>query len=123
MAVPSKAVAFSAIMDPGELLDFDILMNSGTVKLLADGESAASYTLALYPEAIALGFTIRNDGLYAPVNDGTKLSLWFEVAPEFWLSSAFDGSGAMMAMVLTVTTNSVPPRRRQRTLTLGVTQL
>lgn len=123
MAVPAKAAKFAVEMDPAELLDFQLNLRGEKLKLLAEGEICASYTLTLYPEAAALGFAIKTTGLYAPNNDGEVITVWFETDPSFWGNAAFDGNGTTFAMELTVNTDHSPPRRRQRTLILGVVQL
>ena len=49
--------------------------------------------------------------------------MWFDFDVGTQADPAFDGNGATLAMELTVTTDNVPPRKRQRTITLGVLQL
>jgi hypothetical protein len=122
MAAPTSAFKFKTPMDPAEILDYQIKLKADVLPLLEDTEQAASYTLTLYPEATALGLSIKTGGGYDPINDGENITIWFEVASGFQLNAAFDGSGASLAMELTLTTDHVPPRKRQRTLILGVVQ-
>jgi hypothetical protein len=123
MTIPAKAAAFTVQMDPAELLDFQINLKGDKLKLLADDELCVSYTLTLYPEAAAVGFSIKSTGGYTPNNDGSIITVWFEVDAGDWTNALFDGGGFTVAMELTVDTDHVPPRRRQRTLTLTVVQL
>lgn len=123
MAVPPGAFKFKAAMDPGELLDYQIRLKDGGLRLLDDAESIASYTLTLYPEAVALGLEISSAAGYTPSNDTANITIWFQVASAFRENAAYSGEGATLAMELTVITTSVPVRRRQRTIVLGVAQL
>jgi hypothetical protein len=123
MPIPAQAFTFDAPMDPAEILDYEIKLADGTVKLLEDGETAASYTLTLYPEAVLLGLNIKTGGGYDPTNDGSIIKVWFDIDVGEQLNEAFDGGGARLAMELTVTTSNNPARKRQRTLVLEVLQL
>jgi len=123
MVVPASATKFKTAMDPAEILDYQIKLKDPADKLLEDAESIASYTLTLYPEAIALGLNIKTGGGYDPTEDGETITVWFDFDAGVLTDPAFDGNGATLAMELTVITDNVPARKRQRTLTLGVLQL
>ncbi len=123
MAIPTTAFKFSVIMDPAEKLDYQIRLKDAGKEILEPNESIDTYTLTLYPEATALGLSILTLGDYAPFHDGTNITIWLEVAEAFRLNAAYDGGGVAFGMELTVNTNNVPARRRQRTLTIGVSQL
>lgn len=123
MAIPLNAFQFKAPMDPAERLDYQIKLKSGELTLLESTELIASYTLTLYPEAIALGMSVMSTGSYAPSDDGESIKVWFEFNASYYTNAAFSGTGSVLAMELTVVTNSVPARTRQRTVTLGVLQL
>jgi hypothetical protein len=123
MAAPPSTFVFKAEMDPAEILDYEIQLKEGAQNLLEDTEQAASYTLTLYPEAVALGLTLKAGGGYDPTNDGANITVWLEVSGGFQTDPAFDGSGVQLAMELTVITDNVPPRKRQRTVAVKVLQL
>jgi len=123
MAVPTSATKFKTPMDPAEILDFQIQLRSDADPLLEDGESIATYTLTLYPEAVALGLNVKSGGGYDPVEDGETITVWFDFDVGSQTDVAFDGNGSTLAMELTVITDNVPARKRQRTLTLGALQL
>lgn len=123
MPVPASAFRFEADMDPAEILDFKILTKKPGEELLEAAEVISSYTLTLYPEATALGLSIKNTGLYVPQDNGVDITIWFEINTAFYTNAAFDGIGAALPMELTIFTNNTPSRKRQRTLLLGVLQL
>jgi len=122
MPIPPKAFIL-AEMDPAELLDYKFRLKQPGTKLLEDNEAVDTFTLALYPEAIALGLEIKSGGGYDESTDGDNITVWFEIDELFWDDVAYDGDGAGLAMELTLVTDNVPPRRRQRTLVLQVVQL
>ena len=122
MVVPASAFKFDAEMDPAELLDYQLKLSEGPLKLLEDGELFTTWTLTLYPEAIALGVELGS-GTYEPVADGENITVWFQVDPLFQEDAAFDGNGVDVPMELSITTNHAPARKRQRTLVLPMRQL
>ena len=110
-------------MDPAEILDYEIKLRDLDDPLLAEDEDIASYTLTLYPEAVALGLNIKTGGGYDPSNTVDTIKIWFDVDAGEQLNAEYDGAGAELAMELTVNTTSVPARKRQRTIILTVVQL
>jgi hypothetical protein len=83
--------------------------------LLLTGEGVASYALALTPEAVAAGLTLHDSAPYPITLTGNQLKLWLEVAPDMRGSPIFDGAGVIVGIELTITTTATPPRRKQRT--------
>ena len=122
MAQPSAPFEFKVPMDPAELLDFEIKLRDSP-QLLEVDEQYTDWTLTLYPEAAALGLQILVDPPYAPVTDGINITGWFQVLEADQENPIFDGDGVKMDMELSITTDNVPPRKRQRTLRLTVKQL
>jgi hypothetical protein len=116
MPAPAAAVAHQAVMDPSDRVDYVTRFQS----LLEEGELIASVQLALYPEAVALGFTILEGGDFGPsiINDNS-VKTWVEVAAGMRDASQFTG-GAKMPIEFTIVTNAVPFRRFQRTMTITV---
>jgi hypothetical protein len=123
MALPEDPAVWSQSMDPADRLDYQMFCR-GARPLLETAEQIASYTLALTPEAAALGLTIETGGGRDPVvlAGGDTVALWFSVASGFQTNAAFSGSGAQLGVELTIVTDSVPARTRQRTWALTVKQ-
>jgi len=126
MAIPPNALSIKQPMDPADVLDFAIVLTQGppdaaTPPFLLDGESVASFTLALTPEAIAAGLQIKTgDGYPAPVLAGLDVFFWLAVDPAMQGLPIFAGAGVPLAIELTATTDATPPRVKQRTLTVTV---
>jgi hypothetical protein len=125
MPIPTDAFVFPEDMDPKDQVDYEIDL-TGTVEepgMLEDGEECASFDLTLLAESVAVGLELGT-GSRAPVliNTNKGIRVWFEVDSAEWGNAAFDGAGATLPMELTVTTNTSPSRRRQRTLVLEVKQ-
>ncbi len=116
MAIPTDAQAFSQVMDPWELLEWerDISQGSTDSDILMPGETFSSFDLVLSPEAAALGVSIRQDGKYTPTLTGLGLKYWLEVAEGSRGLAIFD-AGVDVAVAFRGTTNNDPPRRRKRT--------
>lgn len=95
-------------------------------KLLSGGETIATVEgIALSSSAAALGISVDETAGYAPIIDtgGKKVQLWFAVDDERWASSAFNAAGVLMPVSIRIRTNSVPPKRYERTAVLTVRQL
>ena len=122
MPVPSDAFKFGAAMDPAEILDYRINLRDAATKLLEDTENIASYTLTLYPDAVLAGLNIMSGSGRDPVMGNDYINVWFDFDVGSQTDPMYDGSGVSLAMELTVITNSVPSRKRQRTIVLGVKQ-
>lgn len=126
MPLPALATKFAQSMDPKDLVDYQIDL---AAKILETGEAVSSYTLTVLAEAAALGFTIAqgvadlSNAAYAPslVNTNTGLLFWVYVNPTYVTDPAYD-AGVTAGLELTVTTNSTPPRRRQRSFGIQVVQ-
>lgn len=121
MPLPTNAFKFTDPMDPYDQVDF-LLTLDGAGGLLETGETVASYTLALRAEAAALGLTIGT-AAYAPTQPiATQIRFWLNVDVSFIANTAFDGAGAILGVEVSVTTNSNPARKRQRTVAVQVAQ-
>ena len=120
MAVPPTAGRFSGSLDPSEELDFEIRFSS----LLESGEKVARFTLALLPEAVAMGLMIMaGEGRdLRLIDEGEAISFWLTVDPQYRENVEFTGGGIPIPMELTIVTTSLPPRTRQRTLLVSVVQ-
>lgn len=143
MALPPNAKLFPRQMDPADVVDYiangnpdpgDLDVNE--VALLEEGEVISSYTLTMSPEGAALGVTISQGGVGeggddpsliaivggAETTGATAVKFWLYVDDAFLDNAAFDGTGTYVGIILTVNTNSVPSRRRQKTLIVQVAQ-
>jgi hypothetical protein len=120
-AIPAKAVPFADSADPYDLVEW-VAECAG--KILEPGETIADFTLNLHSDAIALGVAIRDDGAYVPglVDTDTSIQFWLEVDPLDRDNAAFD-SGLKVGIIVSVDTDSTPPRRRQRTWVATLEQL
>jgi hypothetical protein len=126
MPIPSTALDLGTI-EPVDLLDFYIAISQGPLEgdVLQAGEEVASYTLALPLEASAAGLTIvekeTENGKYATRLADRTLAFWLNINPTQQKSTAFDGQGVTLPIELTITTTNTPPRIKQRTLKIRVT--
>lgn len=122
------AVEWEGNLDPSETLDFRMDFYDESLpeieRVLDLGEEIASFEVAPTPEAVLLGLTIRDDGLYAPTLDetATKIILWLEVDPADQGNPDFV-DGLVLGVEGTIVTSSTPPRTRQRTFNVTVRQL
>lgn len=126
MPIPSTALDLGTI-EPKDLLDFYIAISQGTAEgdILQPGEDVASYTLALPLEASAAGLTIvekeTENGKYATRLADRVLAFWLNIMPAQQGSTAFDGQGVSLPIEFTFTTTNTPPRIKQRTFKIRVT--
>lgn len=121
MPLPPNAILFDDPMDPYDRVDF-LLTLDGADGMLEAGEGVASYTLTLLAEATALGLTIGT-AAYAPSQPNAQsLRFYLEVDSGFQANAAFDGDGVTLGLELSITTDSTPARRRQRTIGVKVAQ-
>lgn len=119
--VPNSPAAFSATLDPHEVLDWKIPCGP----MLEVGEQIASYVLTFYPESIALGLTLMagsgRDPALSP--DGRDITnLWFAIDNAFKTNAAFDGAGSRLPIDVFFRTTSSPYRERNFTALLPVRQ-
>ena len=126
MAIPPNARTIRQPMDPADVVDFAVGITQGAADadpppVLLDGEEVASFSLTLTAEAVAVGLEIRRDGAYpAPLVVDRVVTFWLGVAPAMQGLTVFSGAGATLGIELTITTTSVPPRIKQRTITVTV---
>jgi hypothetical protein len=113
--IPKTTTIFAQPMDPADKIDF--IINCSDV--LETDESIATFTLALRPEASALGLQLGTDVYAASVLEGKRIRVWLSIDPQKQGDLAFE-SGAVLPFEVTINSNSVPPRRRQRTVAVKV---
>lgn len=119
MSIPQDAVVFEEVMDPEDLMEYEADMTP----LLDEGTEITSFTIALLPDAVLAGVGIKTGGAYTAglilANKG--ILFWLEVNEADREDPAFD-AGFKVGVVVTVNTNHVPPRRRQRTFVVNMRQ-
>lgn len=120
MAIPPTAVAFGQALDPHEELDWLIACDG----ILESDETIVSYTLTLLPEAVALGLTLmEGEGRDHRLTDNERgIAFWATIADAYKTSPAFDGGGVSLPGEVTLVTNSLPDRTRNRTWLMRTAQ-
>ena len=121
--LPVGAIAWPQQYDPADhapyAMDF--------APLLASGEKiAAIEAISMNATAALLSVGVDQDAPYAPIIDtaaGQKVQIWFLVDPVAWASVSFSAAGVMLPVTVRVLTDSVPPKRYERTALLTVRQL
>lgn len=117
MAIPPTALVWEEPMDPYDVVDYTI----DTTPLLSDLEDVASYTVVPLAESELLGLEVGT-AEYAPSITDNVILVWLQVDPAFQANPAFSGAGQTLPLEVSITTNSSPPRKRQRTVVVKVMQ-
>ena len=114
----SLATAAQAI-DPYNALDYVLDMS----ELLENGEQFAVATLEVMPAASLLGFTIDQAGQYGVEQiDDSHILIWPRIAEPDHANAAWAGQGSSCSFEISMTTDSVPPRKWQKTAAVRVAQ-
>lgn len=110
------AVKWKAALDPSDKADFYADFIGGDDPVLEEGEKIASYEIGLTAKAVQFGLTFDDAGEYAhqTVNNDTAVRMWLSI-PEEKRDSADFCAGIDLGVEVTIMTDSVPPRRWQRT--------
>lgn len=120
MAIPAAATQWAQSIDPTDRTDFIVQFGS----LLEAGEKIDEATVTVMPEGVALGLTILEDVDHGPfITEDTNIELTLEVDEDYRDNAAFDGSGSLLPILFTITTDATPFRRYQRTMVVKVVQL
>lgn len=121
MPIPTTAPIFPESMDPTDVVDFYISVTEGNdgQSILMPNEGIASYTLGLSPEAALAGLQLLTDAR-KPVREGKNISLWLSVDPAKRALPVFDGTGLLLGIELTIVTDAIPSRTKQRTFGVRV---
>ncbi|WP_375290404.1 hypothetical protein [Qipengyuania sp.] len=107
------------VLDPYDKLNFEIDMSA----LLEEGERFASVDFAVTPASSILGFTIPDNGAYAPFDkDDSHLILWPQIDAGKIDAGTWSGQGRLCNFEMTMQTDSTPPRHWQRTIAISVAQ-
>lgn len=117
MAVPAEAKVFTETMDPTDIVDFEI----DIAPILETGEGVTTHTEAIPTESALLGLQIKTTGGYATSLTGTILRIWLGISSAEQANAAFV-DGVTLPIEITITTNSTPPRVKQRTVAVTVIQ-
>ena len=116
MAIPTTAIVWAESMDPYDVLDYE-----ADVTNLLDGSEVASFSVAPTAESLLAGLKVGT-AEYAPLLSSKIIRVWFSINNANQGDPLFDGTGATLPVEISVTTNSTPPRKRQRTFVLKVAQ-
>jgi hypothetical protein len=103
-------------MDPSDVVDYKIDLSA----MLDTGDNVADYSVVVLPDALLLGLVLGN-GVRAPVLKSNILQLWFSIDPTYKSNPLFVG-GVTLPLELTVLSDAVPSRTRQRTFAVRVVQ-
>lgn len=119
MAIPATTLVFEETMDPYDITDYVV----DTSDLLENLEAVDDFTINIVAESALLGLTLGT-GSRAPSIDGTNklITMWLSVDDAQQQNSQFSGAGVVLPIEVNITTNSVPSRRKQRTVAVRVVQ-
>ena len=122
MALPPTAKAITQAMDPSDIDVFELTLGQGLDELIMPGEAVESFTFAVTAEAAAAGLRIMTEDRRAPTLTGLVLRFWLAIDPSMLGAAAFSGAGIDLGLELTLKTNSVPFRTKQKTIVVKVAQ-
>lgn len=115
--IPSGAILWSPAFDPSDR-DWAIAQFGPG---LGAGEKIATATVALLPEAVAMGLIVLRNAEHGPwIGDDTNIEIWFEIAEDMREDPAFR-AGVDLPVEITIVTDAELWRRIQRTFVLRVT--
>src|SRR6478752_6789159 len=119
MAIPASTLIFEESMDPYDITDYVV----DTSQILEDLEAVDDYDINIVAESALLGLELGT-GQYAPSIDITNklITMWLQVEDAEQQNAQFSGSGVLLPIEVNITTNSVPARRKQRTVAVRVVQ-
>ena len=107
------------VLDPYDKLNFEIDMSA----LLEEEESFTSVEFFISAASALLGFTIPSSGAYAPFEkDHSHLILWPQIVASKIDAATWSGQGRLCNFEMTMQTDSTPPRKWQRTISISVAQ-
>ena len=115
MPIPQNAIVWDEPMDPYDVVDYTIDLSP----LLTTNESIDTFTAIPGAESQLLGLTV-GDGDYAPEISANVLRIWLSIAPGKQTSASFLNTGVSLPIEISVTTNSSPSRKHQRTVVVKV---
>lgn len=116
MVFPKSTKIWKETMDPYDKVDFKVNLTP----VLGTTENVTSFTVVPLPEAELYGLTVGT-GSYAPNIIDKFLTIWLFIAPAFQADVAFV-KGLTLPIEVSITTDSTPPRKKQRTVAVKVIQ-
>jgi len=116
MAMPASTVVWDDSIDPYDIKDFKLDLSP----MLEPGENIAAHTLVLLSESLLMGLVLGT-GLYQKVLNGNILTLWFSIDPTMQDNPVFN-NGVTLPMEISITSDSTPARKTQRTVAIKVVQ-
>lgn len=116
MAIPTSAIVSPEVMDPYDIVDFKI----DCTGLLEPYEMVSTYVVQPLSESVLLGLELAPAG-YPTTLELNKITFWARIATVNQSDTIFQNE-VLLPLEISITTNAVPPRKRQRTVVLRVTQ-
>lgn len=110
-------------LDPSDHLDYVAEFATGNKPVLETGEKIATYSLELSAAAIEAGLVVDTAGEFAheKIDDDKSVKLWLSVDEAKRNDPRFV-RGLKLGVIITIETDSMPPRTRQRTWNVTVVQ-
>lgn len=126
MPLPTVVFKVPQSIDPSDIENITLRISKAGVDserfpLLDAGENIAQYELALTAEAIAVGLRIKDEAPYFTNLSGLLLNFTIDVDPAKRSLPIFN-KGVTVGIELTVLTDAIAPRRKQRTIAIKVIQ-
>ncbi len=122
-AAPLGAAVWAQPYDPGDHAPYAVDFSD----LLGESEGIAKIeAIKVSSIAALLGIAVDQATEYRPIIDVAarrKVQLWFLIDQAYWEAASFAASGVQLAVSVRVLTDSVPPKRYERTAVLTVRQL
>lgn len=112
------AAVWEHSIDPYDVSDFSV----DCTGILEEGEAIANFSLVTLAQSELLGLQIKSGAGYSPVINGNVITMWLGILESEQGNPAFSGAGVTLPLELNITTNSVPARKKQRTLAVRVVQ-
>ena len=116
MAIPAATKIWAETMDPYDLVDYKIDLSP----LLTTGEGINSVVVSVPASSALYGLTVGSTSR-APVLTGTDLTVWLSIDSAFQAEPKFI-KGLTLSIEVTITTDSTPSRRKQRSVAVKVIQ-
>ncbi len=117
MTIPVGTKVFAESMDPFDIVDFQVDLQD----LLEQGENIATAVLTLPTESSLLGLTINTSGGYSTTLISKTLKFYLSVTDSEQSNAVFS-AGVILPIEVRVVTDSIPARKKQRTIAVQVVQ-
>lgn len=116
MTLPTDVKLYLETLGPYDTVEYKIDVSP----ILESGEGVATYSLVLPTESTLLGLQLNTTGGYSTTLVNNIITYWLSISSGHQADSIFMGAGVTMPIEVTVTTNSIPPRIKKRTVAVTV---